>query len=415
MLSVSEALTRVLSKVKPLEAEPVAARSALGRVLAEPVQATLNLPPFPNSSMDGYAVRAEDLRTASKASPVVLAVIGDVPAGVVPTLQLWPGTAARIMTGAYVPKGADAVAPIELTGVSRSVVNASPPPTIELNQPVDLGAHIRPVGEDVRIGERVMEAGRALRAYDIGVLAALGLAQVNVVRRPRVAVLSTGDELVGIDQQPGAGQIRDSNGYSLAALVQKYGGEPLGLGVAPDRVEAVGEKLRLAAEAGVDLILSSAGVSVGAYDVVKAAVEEAGALDFWRVRMRPGKPVAFGHYRGIPFFGLPGNPVSAIVSFELFVRPMLLKLGGHEKLDKPAVNVLVQDTFQSDGRASYLRVVVTKEAGQYIARSAGGQGSAILSALVNANALLLIPEGVAEAPAGSVWQAWMLDWPEEVF
>ncbi len=415
MLSVSEALARVLSNFQSLDAEFVPSESAVGRVLAEPVRATLDLPPFPNSSMDGYAVRAADLHTASADTPAVLTVIGDVPAGVMPTVRVERGTAVRIMTGAHAPAGADAVVPIEATGASRSVMDGPLPASIQVDEPVTAGAYLRPAGEDVRVGDLVMEPGKIVRAYDVGVLASFGLTHVKVVRRPRVAVLSTGDELVDISQAPGPGQIRDSNSYSLTALAHKYGGEPLRLGVARDLVDAVHEKLRAAADARVDLIVSSAGVSVGAYDVVKLAVEQEGTLDFWKVRMRPGKPVAFGQYRGIPFFGLPGNPVSAIVTFEIFVRPTILRLGGRQQLDKPTVSVTLSDTLHSDGRETYLRAVVTKQGDRYIAHSAGGQGSNILSALVNANALVIIPDGLTEVAAGSELRAWLLDWPEEVF
>lgn len=415
MLSVSEALARVLNGFRPLDPEVVPLVSAVGRVLAQPIQATLDLPPFPNSSMDGYAVRSEDVRSASDEAPSRLAVIGDIPAGVKPSIEVKPGTAVRIMTGAHMPSGADSIVPVESTGVSRGVMEGPLPPDVRVYRAVAAGAYVRLAGEDVRRGEGVMAPGQLIRSYDIGLLAAFGITQVSVVRRPQVAVLSTGDELVDIAQAPGPGQIRDSNSYSLAALVRKYGGEPVMLGVARDLLEAVGDKLQAAVDRPVDLILSSAGVSVGAYDVVKTAVERQGALEFWRVRMRPGKPVAFGHYRGTPFFGLPGNPVSAAVSFELFVRPAILKMAGRSRLDKPTVEAVVTESLHSDGRESYLRAVVTKESDRYVARSAGGQGSNILSALVHANALIRIPEQVMEVRAGQVVRAWMLDWPEEVF
>jgi molybdopterin molybdotransferase len=228
-------------------------------------------------------------------------------------------------------------------------------------------------------------------------------------------VLATGDELVAIDQVPGPGQIRDSNSHNLAALVRRYGGEPIVLGVAGDQVQAVTDKLNTAVESRADLIVSSAGVSVGAYDVVKSVIESAGALNFWKVKMRPGKPVAFGNYRGIPFFGLPGNPVSTVVSFEIFVRPVILKLGGHTHLEKPTIPAIIEEPLTSDGRETYLRASVSRVNGQYTAKSAGGQGSNILSALVTANALIIIPEGVTQVNAGETLHAWMLDWPEEVF
>lgn len=415
MLSVSEALARVLSHFQSLEAEVVPIEGAVGRVLAQPIRATLDLPAFPNSSMDGYAVRAEDVRSASDDAPAMLAVIGEVPAGVKPTIEVKPGTAVRIMTGAHMPVGADSVVPVEATGMSRGAMDRPLPPDVHVYRSFAAGAYVRAAGEDVRRGDAVMMPGQLVRTYDLGLLAAFGISEVRMVRRPRVAVFSTGDELVDIRQTPGPGQLRDSNSYSLSALVRQYGGEPVVLGVAPDHVDAVTDRLRAAAARSADLIVSSAGVSVGAYDVVKAAVEREGRLDFWKVRMRPGKPVAFGHYGGIPFFGLPGNPVSAVVSCELFVRPAILKMGGRTRLDKPAVDVVVNETLSSDGRESYLRALVTRDGDGYVARSAGGQGSNILSALVHANALIIIPEGVTEVRAGQAVRAWMLDWPEEVF
>lgn len=415
MLSVSEALSRVLSDFQPLDTEPVAALEAVGRVLAEPVWATLNLPSFANSSMDGYAVRAADVRGVAAHAPATLAVIGDVPAGVMPSIAVQSGTAVRIMTGAQVPGGADAVVPVEATDDTRSPTGGPLPSHVQIREPVPAGANIRTVGEDVRLGEEVLPRGILLRPYDIGVLAAFGLSQVAVVRRPRVAILGTGDELVGIDQVPAAGQIRDTNGVTLTALARKYGAEPIRLGVARDRVEDVYARLISAVESGADVIVSSAGVSVGAYDVVKAAVERDGSLEFWKVRMRPGKPLAYGRFRGRPFFGLPGNPVSAVVGFEIFVRPAILKLAGRLRLDKPRVDVRTSEPLVSDGRESYLRAVVVRDGDGYVARSAGGQGSNMISSLARSNALVIIPEGVREVPAGSRLVAWMLDWPEEVF
>ncbi len=415
MLSVSEALSRVLSDFQSLGAEPVAAIDAAGRVLAEPVRATLNLPPFANSSMDGYAVRAADVRGVAANTPVALAVIGDVPAGVLPSVAVRSGTAVRIMTGAQVPDGADAVAPVEATDDTRSPAGGPLPAIVQIREPVPAGANIRAVGEDVRLGEEVLPRGTLLRPYDIGVLAAFGISQVALVRRPRVAILGTGDELVNIDQVPSAGQIRDTNGVTLTVLARKYGAEPIRLGVARDRVDDVYARLLHAVESGADVIVSSAGVSVGAYDVVKAAVERDGSLVFWKVRMRPGKPLAYGRFRGLPFFGLPGNPVSAVVGFEIFVRPAILKLAGRLRLDKPRVGVSTAEPLYSDGRESYLRAVVVREGDRYIAHSAGGQGSNMISSLARSNALVIIPEGVREAPAGSRLDAWMLDWPEEVF
>lgn len=414
MLSVSEALAQILNGFQPLKPELVGLEEAVGRVLAEPVRATLDLPPFTNSSMDGFAIRAADVEAASEAAPVTLTVAADIPAGVVPSVVIQPGMAARIMTGAHLPTGADTVVPVEATGLARQGMDGALPLRIPINAPVKMGDYVRPAGEDVREGDVVIPAGQAIRAYDFSLLSSFGLTQLKVVRRPKVAILATGDELVGLNETPGPGQIRDSNSYALAALVRKYGGEPIRLGVAPDRLEAVTQKLQDAVAAGVDLIVSSAGVSVGAYDVVKAAIEQAGSLDFWRVKLRPGKPFAFGNYAGIPYFGLPGNPVSSVVTFEIFVRPVMLKLGGHTRLQKPMVEAELLDTIHSDGRESYLRAIVTRSNGHYQAASSGGQGSNILSALVRANAFIVVPEGVTEAPAGTRLGAWILDSTDDI-
>ncbi len=415
MLSVSDALSQVLANFKPLDAEWVPTAYAAGRVLAQTVRASLDLPPFPNSSMDGYAVRAADVRAASPATPAALTVIGDIPAGTVPSVVVRPGCAVRIMTGAHMPQGADAVVPIEATDDSRSTGGGPLPEAVRVMKAVEAGEYVRHRGEDMKAGAEILHPGMVLRPYDLGMLAATGCSKVSVVRRPRVAILSTGDELVPVEMEPGPGQIRDTNGYTLGALVRKYGGEALMLGAAPDQAEAVDRMLGEALEQAADVIVSSAGVSVGAYDVVKAAVERRGVLSFWKVRMRPGKPIVFGRLGAVPFFGLPGNPVSAVVGFEVFVRPALLKLGGRTRIDKPVVSVLLTETWHSDGRESYLRAVVSREDGRYVARSAGGQGSNMISALSAANALLVVPEDVTEAPAGSTLLAWMLDWPEEVF
>jgi molybdopterin molybdotransferase len=415
MLSVADALAHVLGRFKSLDTETVTLQSSVGRVLAQPVHATLNLPPFPNSSMDGYAVRAEDIQSASETAPTRLTVIADIPAGIVPTVSLKPGTTARIMTGAHMPEGANAVVPVESTDMNRAAMDSPVPETVQIQRSVDVGAYVRHAGEDVRLGDEVIKPGHIIRAHNIGLLAAFGLSTVSVVRRPRVAVLATGDELVAIDQVPGPGQIRDSNSHNMASLVRRYGGEPIVLGVAGDQAQAVTDKLNAAVDDHADLIVSSAGVSVGAYDVVKTVIESNGALDFWKVKMRPGKPVAFGNYKGVPFFGLPGNPVSTVVSFEIFVRPVLLKLSGHSRLEKPTVSATLEHALTSDGRETYLRASVSRHNGQYVAKSAGGQGSNILSALVTANAFIIIPEGVTQIDVGETLQAWMLDWPEEVF
>jgi molybdopterin molybdotransferase len=411
MLSAAEARARILEHFRPLETETIPLAQAPARVLAEDVIAAQSVPPFANSSMDGYAVRVQDVRAVSREQPAALVVSGDVPAGAPMPPPLAEGTAMRIMTGAPVPEGAEAVVPVEDTDDRRDHAHAGAPPpaTIRIFKSAASGANIRPIGQDVRAGQVVLSAGTILRPAEVGVLAALGRAHVRVHRQPVVAILSTGDELCEVVAEPRPGQIRDTNSYTLAAAVEQYGGRALRLGIARDRPEDVRAKLLSALEGGADLILSTAGVSVGAYDVVKEVVEAEGALDFWRVRMRPGKPVAFGNVRGTLFFGLPGNPVSALVSFEVFVRPALLKMGGHRQLEKPAVRAALLEPVRSDGRESYLRVVLERRAEGYVARSTGDQGSAVLTSLVKANGLLIVPEGVTEVKAGEVLPVWLLD------
>jgi molybdopterin molybdotransferase len=303
---------------------------------------------------------------------------------------------------------------VEDTDDQRERTGAPLPARIQINKRPLPGANIRPVGQDLRSGQKAVLAGTVLSPATIGVLAALGCARVAVYRRPVVAIFSTGDELRPVEEVPLPGQIRDVNGYTLAAAASHYGAQVLRLGIARDRVEAVQAKLREAQASGAHLILSSAGVSVGAYDVVKAAVEAEGALGFWRVRMRPGKPLAFGHVGGVPFFGLPGNPVSALMSFEVFVRPAILKTAGRRVWDKPEVKAALQAPMLSDGRESYLRVVVERQGDGYVARPAGDQGSAVLSSLARANGLLILPEGVTEARAGEIFSVWLMDGGETI-
>ncbi len=306
MLSVDEALARVLSAIPVLGLETVALPDALGRVLAEPVVAGRDLPPWANSSMDGYALRAADTTAATAARPVRLRLAGEVPAGAVADRAVGPGETWRILTGAPLPGGADAVIPQEETRREGA--------TIAVTRPVAVGEYVRPRGEDVRAGETVLAAGTVLGPPALGVLAALGRPLVRVHQRPRVAVLSTGDELVDLDAVPGPGQIANSNSYTLAAQVREAGGVPVDLGIARDRREELEERFRWGLSC--DVLVSSAGVSVGDRDFVREVMEKLGAeLDFWKVSMRPGKPLTFGRVGGRPFFGLPGNPVSSMVTF----------------------------------------------------------------------------------------------------
>ncbi len=392
MLSVEEVLERVLSRVAPVATEQVDLLSALERVLAEPVVAPLDIPPWPNSSMDGYALRSEDVRDASPDRPVALKVVGRIPAGAVAARPIGPGEAFRIFTGAPLPKGADSVTPQEEVHAADQVVMVP--------RPVAVGEYVRPAGEDMRAGETVLERGHLIGAAEAGLLATLGRAQVRVFRRPRVAILSTGDELVDLGGVMGPGKIPNSNTYALMAQVIAAGGEPINLGVAPDSLSAIEERLRWGLSA--DLLISSAGVSVGEFDLVREALCRLGAeLHLWQVAMRPGKPMTFGSLGSRPVFGLPGNPVSAMVTFELFVRPAIKKKAGHRILFRPTIRARALAPIPNPGRRrGYLRVTLTPCDGGFGARLTGEQGSAILRSMVLADGLAVVPPDTT-IPAGA--------------
>jgi molybdopterin molybdotransferase len=365
--------------------------------------------------MDGYALRAADVSGVTEAHPASLQVVADIAAGTAEVVTIVPGTAARIMTGAPLPQGADAVVPVEDTNEAWRDEERPLPDEILVRRAVHPGDYVRNVGEDIIAGQEVLTPGHVLRPQEIGVLAALGVSQVMVRRRPRVGILATGDELIDVDQSLTPGKIRNSNSYAQSAQVIALGAELITLGVARDTEQDVRAKLQVGLNSGVDLLVSSAGVSVGAYDVVKAVLEQEGNVGFWRVRMRPGKPLAFGTYHGVPFLGLPGNPVSAMVSFERFVRPAIRKMAGFTRLDRPSVTVTLQDQIHSDGRESYVRAIVTKSLQGYLAASTGSQGSHVMTSMVRANALVIMPEGVTVASPGETLEALMIDWPETVF
>lgn len=413
MLTVTEARTRILSHFSPLDGESVVLEDALGRVLGEQVEAAFDLPPFDNSSVDGFAICTADLALANADQPVTLPVIGDIPAGTQPTFRLGLGQAARIMTGAPLPEGADAVVMVEDTDFNNRAAGISAPEKVRVYRSISAGENVRPRGSDIKTGQDILFAGRLLRAQEIGMLAMLGVPQVLVHRRPRVAILSTGDEILPVEAALTPGKIHDTNAYTLSALTTGAGCEVIRLGVAADTREAVEEKLEAAYAAQADVILSSAGVSVGAFDYVKDVVQGSGSLDFWKVNMRPGKPLAFGEYRGIPFFGLPGNPVSAFVGFLVFVEPALERLRGLQTVDtltgtrRVRVNVVLGEGLESDGRESYLRATVTLENGRYIARFSTNQSSGNLFSLVESNALLIIPSGVKSCPPETEVEAWL--------
>jgi molybdopterin molybdotransferase len=312
------------------------------------------------------------------------------------------------MTGAPVPEGADAVVPVEDTDFDNRDAGTPAPETVQIFKSARSGANVRPRGMDLHAGEVVLHNGRLLKPQDLGLLAMLGFANVLVYRQPRIASFSSGDELLPVNAPLEEGKIRDSNSYTLAALIEDSGAEVIRLGVAKDNPESVRALLEQAVELKVDLILSSAGVSVGAFDFVKQVIEANGNMDFWRVNMRPGKPVAFGEYKSIPFIGLPGNPVSSFVGFEVFVRPALQRLRGALDGSRQTVRVKCEEQIDSDGRESYLRAHVHEEEGNFIARLTGHQGSGNLNSLVQANALLIIPAGVKCVPAGQEVSAWLI-------
>ena len=381
VLSVEEALEQILSRVQALPTERVEVTAALARVLAELIVSTREIPPWPNSSMDGYALRAADTR----ADKAVLAVVGRIVAGVMPERALRAGEAMRIFTGAPLPEGADAVIPqeeVEDAGASNG--------TITVRGRVDPGAYVRRAGEDVRPGDVVLSPGRVLGPAEIGLLATLGHAQVQVHRRPRVAILSTGNELADLGVEPGPGQIPNTNTYSLMAQAREAGAEPINLGVVPDQLDAIEERLRWGRDA--DVLVSSAGVSVGELDLVKEALTRCGAeLHLWRVSMRPGKPITFGSLDGRAVFGLPGNPVSAMVTFELFVRPALLKLGGRTALARPRLWARALERIANPGsRRGYLRVTLVPSGRGYGAKLTGHQGSSILRSMVSGDGLAVV-------------------------
>ena len=399
MIPVEEARERILSRIVVRGTERVDLPQALGRVLSEDLVATRDIPPWPNSSMDGYAVRAADTAAASAEVPAKLTLAGRVPAGAVADRPLRTGEAFRIFTGAPLPEGADSVVPQEDVVAEGAAV--------QLAKPLRAGDFVRPRGEDMRAGETVLPRGRALGPAELGLIATIGRAQVNVVRRPRVGILSTGDEIVDLGGAIGPGQIPNSNSYSLMAQVMEAGAVPVNLGVSPDRL--VDLEARLQWGSVCDMLISSAGVSVGEHDFVKAALSSLGAEQhLWLVDMRPGKPIAFATIPskvagGLPVFALPGNPVSAMVTFELFVRPALLKMAGHARLDRATIVARALAPIPNPGhRRGYLRVTLTAGPDGWGARLTGDQGSGILRSMVAADGLAVVPGDTTVEPGKSV-------------
>lgn len=405
LLPVTEALDRILSAFQPLAAESVSVTESLGRVLAEDIRSNFDLPPFDNSSMDGFALHPAD-RPSTPDIPVKVAVVADIPAGTHPTLTLQPGQAARIMTGAPLPAGADCVVPVENTNFPYRETQKLPESIQVLHFPAT-GVNIRPKGQDAPAGSILLQAGRMLRPGDAALMASLGYACVSVRRKPRVAILSTGDELIPPGTTLSPGKIYESNSLLISGLAANSGAEVLLLGIAPDVPAAIQAKLEQALAAKVDLILTTAGVSVGAFDYVRQVIEENGKIELWRVNMRPGKPVAFGHYHSTPVIGLPGNPASAFVGFMVFVAPVIRKMLALSGQSLMAQKARLEHTVHSDGRESYLRAWVQPGADGLIASLKTHQGSGNLLSIVQSNALLIVPSGVKSLPTGAEVDVWL--------
>ena len=409
LLSVEDALNHLLANIKPLPAEDIPLRDALGRVLAQKIRAEEHIPPFDNSAMDGFAIHAQDVQSANPQHPVSLRVVGDISAGSANLEQLKPGSAMRIMTGAPLPPGADSIIPVELTTDPGAMVEKTLKDTVLVTASVQSGAYVREAGQDVREGSVVLSKGHLLRPQDIGMLAALGVSQPSVYRQPKIALLSTGDELIDVSDALGPGLIRDSNGYSLAAAIEAAGAIPIRMGIAKDDAEMVSNLLSQSVKAGSNLIVSSAGVSMGAYDFVRSVVQSNGHLEFWRVNIRPGKPILFGIFKDIPILGLPGNPVSALVTFEIFVRPVIERMRGRTGVVRLNTKARLKHDLKSDGRESYLRANLQWVGNEYRAELVGSQDSGILSSLVKANALIIVPSGVKSISKGDSVDAWLFD------
>ena len=392
MIQVQEALDKILTKIQFKGVEKIPLDQALGRVMAEDVVPRINNPPLDNSAMDGYAVIAEDIQSATPENPVKLEMVEEIAAGYTAKGTLKPGQTMRIMTGAPIPPGADAVLMQEDTQKDGNAI-------LCLDK-ADVAENIRRAGEDVKIGEGVIKKGTTLSPAHIGMLAVIGRSQIAVGQRPTVSILSTGDEILELDESPQGPQIFNSNGHMLAAQIKSAGGIPIYLGIAKDTEKDLMDKFEWALKA--DIVVSSGGVSVGDYDLVKSSLQKMGQdMLFWKVAMKPGKPLAFGRIGKTPIFGLPGNPVSSFVSFEQFVRPSLRKVLGCSDLSHKTVQAKLTRTInKKPGRLHFLSSIVSWADGEYTVTPAGEQGSGILKSAANANGLLIFPLEAEEIKQG---------------
>jgi len=426
MIKVKDALSIILENIKTLEAEKVKLTKALNRVLAQDIYADSDIPGFANSAMDGYAVRSADLKGASPDNPKVLEVVDDIKAGDIPKKRLKENQAIRIMTGAMIPKGADSVVIVEDTEKIKNqksilrirsglMVSEVEPSKIKNKEWVKIfketepGENIRKKGEDIKKGELVVRSGTLLEPAHIGVLASLGKTEVKVTRKPKVAILATGDEIVDVEEKLRPGKIRSSNTYTLYSQTIKCGAIPKNLGIVKDDPHKLEKRIKKGL--ACDLMLTSGGVSVGDYDLVKDVLAKLGTqMKFWKVAMRPGKPLAFGYMGGIPVFGLPGNPVSSMVAFEVFVKPAILKmLGQKEDKDKEVEAILEEEIRKKSGFRYFLRAQTSWKEGRYFTRTTGPQGSGILKSFVLANSLIILPEDKEFVKKGERVQVRFLD------
>jgi len=408
MTTCREALNLILDSVAPLPARSTPLFDALGLVLAETQTSPETVPPFTNSAMDGYAVRAADCVAAGPGSPVSLDVLSDLPAGSVSTDEVRPGTAIRIMTGAPLPAGADSVVAVEATTSEGS--------RVRIAAPVKKGANVRLAGEDLREGEELLPKGFALTPASLGILASVGLAEVRVHPRPRVAILTTGDELVEAGDKPGPGQIRDSNIHTMYAQALAFGAVPVPFSRVPDTREAVTAALAKARD-HADVIVTNGGISVGDYDYIKAVLVELGAREvFWKVKQKPGGPLGYWLLGGKPVFGIPGNTVAAMVCMEEYVRPALRKMMGHGKLLRPDVTAVFEGDFRKsapDGKVHLIRVRARRKDGRLVVAPSGPQGSGILSSMLRSNALALVPDDALALRTGDEVTVHLIEEPED--
>ena len=417
MLSVEDAREKILGTVSKTEEVTIPVTDSLGLVLSGNVESSINIPPYDNSAMDGYAIRAEDVTKASSENPIVLNVIETIAAGQLPQEDIRESTAARIMTGAPIPNGSNAVVPFEDTTESETFFKGGTD-KIGICVAVRENSDIRRAGGDVSLGQKVLTQGTTISSSVIAVLSSLGQDKVSVYRSPVISIISTGDELLEPGNKPEPGKIFDSNTNGLIAAVIEAGGVPKTYGIVKDNLDALDKILEDAAKS--DLVITSAGVSKGDYDVVKTALSNRGVLNFWSIRMRPAKPLAFGTLRRsesnktTPLIGLPGNPVSSLVAFEQFCRPAIRKMLGKKFSNRPIIKAYLTDTIRNyDGRRVYARVTVERNEEGYLATTTGSQESNVLTSMALADGLAICPENVESRNPGDIVEVVMTSWPEE--